>query len=88
MFGGNVASKESDELHVFDFLTSTWSRVHFTNGPPARYGHAACVLGENMIIVGGCKQSNAYWKDSWSYNFSKCINRDEDMCCVVVQRLN
>jgi len=69
VFGGNVASKESDELHVFDFLTSTWSRVNFSNGPPARYGHAACVIGENMIIVGGCKKSNAYWKDSWSYNF-------------------
>lgn len=83
IFGGSIG-KDSNQLYRYKFQTSTWTRVLPNQAnptvPPPRYGHAACVLGDSMIVTGGCKQSNQYFTDSWIYDFpSNTWRRSTDL---------
>ena len=84
VLGGSVG-KDSNDLYAFDFATKFWRRVapsaasmSMSMGagagasavPSARYGHAACVVGEHMLVTGGCKQNNVYFADAFLYHFS------------------
>lgn len=74
VFGGNNG-KESNDLFSYDLLTATWSRAPAAGGsmfqpalfPAPRYGHASCVYGNGqLLIVGGCRSNNTYFKDAYS----------------------
>jgi N-acetylneuraminic acid mutarotase len=69
--------KECNDLFTYDVTRNQWTKTpapgmlsaassHF---PAARYGHASCVYGNGMLlIVGGCKTNNTYFKDAYSMN--------------------
>ena len=85
VFGGNNG-KECNELYYYDLDTFQWSKgagPSFFKSvmPPPRYGHAACVYGEEqLLIVGGCKSNNTYFKDTWSMDLNtKKWRRLEDL---------
>ena len=72
LFGGSTG-KDNNELFSFDFPTQTWSLMNSNSVhsivPSQRFGHAACVNGDNMILTGGCSSSNQYFQDSYLYHF-------------------
>lgn len=83
VFGGN-SGRESNDLYTYNLDTFTWKREGAAGGflsmgaamPAARYGHASCVYGVNqhaggsLLIVGGCKSNNTYFKDAWSMDLT------------------
>lgn len=60
IYGGETLHGATDQLHVYDWITHTWSfeeHLHVVNGggsrPAARSGHSAAKVGSRMIIHGG-----------------------------------
>ncbi len=76
VFGGNNG-KECNDMYSYDLTRGYWTKFP-TPGmlsaasaqfPAARYGHASCVYGGcQLLIVGGCKSNNTYFKDAYSMN--------------------
>lgn len=78
VFGGN-SGKESNELYAYDLITTAWTKwasgptFHSSAYPAPRYGHASTVYGPNggqLLIVGGCKSNNTYYRDSYSMDLA------------------
>ena len=88
VFGGN-SGKESNELYCYDLITTAWTKwatgptFHSSAYPAPRYGHASCVYGPNggqLLIVGGCKSNNTYYRDSYSMDLvSRKWRKMEDL---------
>ena len=83
VFGGN-SGKECNDMYSYEVTRGHWTKFP-TPGllssaaaqfPAPRYGHASCVYGGNhLLIVGGCKSNNTYFKDAYSMN----CQRQNDM---------
>ena len=74
VFGGN-SGKESNELHSYDLTKHSWQKWPGAGPlsiyPAARYGHASCVYGgSQLLIVGGCRSNNTYFRDSYSMDLA------------------
>lgn len=76
VMGGNNG-KESNDLFFYDLTTFHWTKAAppglFAGAamPAPRYGHSSCVYGGgHLLIVGGCKSNNTYFKDAWSMDLS------------------
>ena len=68
VFGGSC-SKDSNSLYSFNFSTLTWEHhAPQPHCPTPRYGHAACVIGDMMYVVGGCQHNSKYHTDCYGYN--------------------
>jgi N-acetylneuraminic acid mutarotase len=89
VYGGNN-SKECNDLYYYDLDTFQWSKAAGSGFmgmgaamPAARYGHASCVYGgqaASLLIVGGCRSNNSYFKDAWSMDLhSKKWRKLEDL---------
>jgi hypothetical protein len=77
-------------LYSYDLDTFQWSKAAGPGlmcmgaaMPAARYGHASCVYGgqaASLLIVGGCRSNNSYFKDAWSMDLhSKKWRKLEDL---------
>eukprot|EP00002_Diphylleia_rotans_P022035 TRINITY_DN430_c0_g2_i1.p1 TRINITY_DN430_c0_g2~~TRINITY_DN430_c0_g2_i1.p1 ORF type:complete len:4080 (+),score=854.57 TRINITY_DN430_c0_g2_i1:199-12438(+) len=55
VFGGYAQNTSPyDDLWVFDFDTSEWTKPNCTGNPPApRFGHSAVLIGHQLFIIGG-----------------------------------
>src|SRR4051794_14419920 len=76
VMGGN-SGKETNDLYYYDLDSFQWTRgaspgiFQASAMPAARYGHASCVYGAGqLLIVGGCKSNNTYFRDAWSMDLS------------------
>ena len=59
MFGGFDGVDVLDEFWEFDTITEVWSQITIQGIKPSRrMGHAATVLGVNLIIWGGTNGSS------------------------------
>ena len=54
---------------VSDSVGSVSSVVACTGPPSPRYGHAALVLGDRMLVTGGCRTAAAYNSDTHFFHF-------------------
>jgi len=93
VFGGSVGH-DSNALYALDLTRQHWRRIgpsgdSAAHWPTARYGHAAVVHGDSMIIAGGCQQSNTYLADAHQYSFLSGTWRPlHDVTDAAGQRIN
>lgn len=70
IFGGGSVATCYDDLFVFDTQTLTWSKPEVEGPVPTpRAGHAAAVLGQVMLVVGG-GNNNAGCADMYTMDLS------------------
>ena len=48
------AAKFFNELHTYMPATSRWECIVTTSSPPPMAGQGASVIGDSMIVYGGC----------------------------------
>eukprot|EP00301_Raphidiophrys_heterophryoidea_P002266 c11061_g1_i3.p1 GENE.c11061_g1_i3~~c11061_g1_i3.p1 ORF type:complete len:1007 (-),score=267.88 c11061_g1_i3:703-3723(-) len=64
VFGGGDGRHDAHEMFVFDTEMWTWETAKFSGEcPKARYGHSACVRGEQMFVFGGYSLKSGYSND-------------------------
>jgi len=59
-----------NDVWIYSPYADKWTQL-MPSGvkPPARWGHSASVIGENMYIFGGTNAAGATLNDLWAYNF-------------------
>ena len=88
IFGGKGAIGESNALYCFNIgscwffveeipnnssVQKVWHQVQtFGPQPPARYGHTATLVGNNMVVIGGRAGQTAFFNDVWVLDLSTC----------------
>ncbi|KAH3766096.1 host cell factor [Pelomyxa schiedti] len=66
MAGQEDASTVFSDLHVLNLRTQKWSQPTVTGkSPDARNSHAATIVGNNMVVIGGCNTASKYYNDVW-----------------------
>jgi len=54
MFGGmNSPIGNTNQLHVFDIKSNTWTQCHTKSSPPPTDSHKACIYNSQMIVAMG-----------------------------------
>ena len=73
LFGGRSSSGTAlDDLWEFSLTHRMWKHVNRTESEcdvPARFSHAAAVLGFNMFVIGGYSYTNLCKRELWKYNW-------------------
>ena len=74
IFGGFIAGDRTNQLIIYTFKGSMWSRVK-TEGaqPSARNGHSACIYNNCIYIFGGNNKDNKKLNDIWKYEILKQV---------------
>lgn len=62
-----------EEFHVFCAKRNVWDLVYFTEDSPKLAGHSASLIGNQMILFGGCNstlsnKSNSVYCLGWGFN--------------------
>ena len=70
IFGGSnhISSTASNELWSFDLINGQFAEIPTQEGPEARFGHAACVVGEEMYVFGGLSAKLLRLEDTWAFS--------------------
>lgn len=66
---------DSTEIFQFDIQKEEWKKITFKNkGPLKRHKHSGVLIGNEMIIYGGCSPIfNDVYNDVWSLNMDSMI---------------
>jgi len=75
LFGGYSGFTWLNDLHSFDFETSTWQAVPFGQRgsvPSTRFGYVSSVHGDTMYIFGGY-DGTAWLNDTYDFDFERGI---------------
>eukprot|EP01108_Squamamoeba_japonica_P004183 TRINITY_DN3349_c0_g1_i3.p1 TRINITY_DN3349_c0_g1~~TRINITY_DN3349_c0_g1_i3.p1 ORF type:complete len:1687 (-),score=1165.13 TRINITY_DN3349_c0_g1_i3:41-5053(-) len=68
VYGGRDASGAArSALWTYDLTSGEWREAEAPRrGPGARFGHAACVAGDELLVFGGVDRDGAYRRDVWA----------------------
>ncbi|XP_017679022.1 PREDICTED: tip elongation aberrant protein 3-like isoform X1 [Lepidothrix coronata] len=69
LFGGLMGLSEQKDLWKWDFVSSSWSNIRTSQGPPPVVGHASIVCKDSMLIFGGGISNSSPNDDLWKYHF-------------------
>ncbi|NXG00666.1 TEA3 protein, partial [Sakesphorus luctuosus] len=69
LFGGLMGLSEQKDLWKWDFVSSSWSNIRTSQGPPPVVGHASIVCKDSMLIFGGGISNSSPNNDLWKYQF-------------------
>ncbi|NXD80366.1 GEFF factor, partial [Halcyon senegalensis] len=69
LFGGLMGLSEQKDLWKWDFVSSSWSNMRTSQGPPPVVGHASIVFKDSMLILGGGISNSSPIDDLWKYHF-------------------
>ncbi|KAM9629868.1 uncharacterized protein ACIBXB_016556 isoform 2-T10 [Morphnus guianensis] len=69
LFGGLMGLSEQKDLWKWDFVSSSWSNIRTSQGPPPVVGHASIVFKDSMLIFGGGISNSSPNDDLWKYHF-------------------
>ncbi|XP_071602837.1 kelch domain-containing protein 3-like isoform X1 [Heliangelus exortis] len=69
LFGGLMGLSEQKDLWKWDFVSSSWSNIRTSHGPPPVVGHASALLKDFMLIFGGGISNSSPNGDLWKYHF-------------------
>ncbi|NXU75040.1 GEFF factor, partial [Oreotrochilus melanogaster] len=69
LFGGLMGLSEQKDLWKWDFLSSSWSNIRTSHGPPPVVGHASALFKDFMLIFGGGISNSSPNGDLWKYHF-------------------
>ncbi|KAJ7407853.1 leucine-zipper-like transcriptional regulator 1 [Willisornis vidua] len=69
LFGGLLGLSEQKDLWKWDFVSSSWSNIRTSQGPPPVVGHASIVCKDSMLIFGGGISNSSPNDDLWKYHF-------------------
>ncbi|NXM33299.1 LZTR1 regulator, partial [Oxyruncus cristatus] len=67
LFGGLMGLSEQKDL--WDFVSSSWSNIRTSQGPPPVVGHASIVCKDSVLIYGGGISNSSPNDDLWKYHF-------------------
>ena len=88
VFGGGNANGPTNDLHILDIPTMTWTRPDVYGTPPSpRAGHTACtVFGKELLVFGG-GYLNKVFNDLHLFNTETCAwSRPSDTGAVPIPR--
>lgn len=73
IFGGWNGYETQDDLYQYSFISNFWylEKICYGQKPPARYRHAATVIGDSMFIFGGINSRQAKFNDQYEYCLTK-----------------
>nr|XP_054748886.1 leucine-zipper-like transcriptional regulator 1 [Lytechinus pictus] len=83
VFGGAADNTLPNELHCYDIDDGTWSVIKPSSDsqcPSGRLFHAACVIGDAMLIFGGTVDNNIRSAEMYRFQFSsypQCTLKDD-----------
>ncbi|NWR26713.1 TEA1 protein, partial [Tachuris rubrigastra] len=69
LFGGLMGLSEQKDLWKWDSVSSSWSNIRTSQGPPAVVGHALIVCKDSMLVFAGGISNSSPHDDLWKYYF-------------------
>lgn len=69
LFGGRHRGTALRDLWIFDEEAATWEKG--PNGPPARFGANAVVVGSTLVLFGGQGGPGSFFNDVWEFDGSR-----------------
>lgn len=79
LFGGLNEDNEMDNnIHLFHFGDSKWGKITTESGPKGRKKHAAVLIGNKMIVFGGCRNNDELCErlnDFWQIKIFRGISK-------------
>eukprot|EP01111_Echinosteliopsis_oligospora_P003516 TRINITY_DN15535_c0_g1_i1.p1 TRINITY_DN15535_c0_g1~~TRINITY_DN15535_c0_g1_i1.p1 ORF type:complete len:157 (-),score=28.32 TRINITY_DN15535_c0_g1_i1:282-752(-) len=79
IFGGMAdTSTIFQDFYVFDMEASKWTKIKAKGAPPARFGHGAVLVNNQMIVLGGCgKEKEKPYADVYSFRLTTTDNNQQ-----------
>ncbi len=74
VFGGKGPDgRMYNDVHFLDTLSWCWVELSSTTSPPpARFGHATCVVGDKLVVFGGWDGAELAAPDLWVFDTTTC----------------
>ncbi|XP_054826401.1 leucine-zipper-like transcriptional regulator 1 isoform X2 [Eublepharis macularius] len=69
MFGGLMGLSEQKDFWKWDFITTDWSSIRRSQGPPKVVGHSALIFQDSMLVFGGGISNTKPNGTLWKYHF-------------------